>query len=169
MRAKPSKSVTAESVCKRLASLCARSEQCEEGIRQKLMKTGLPLTDREEILDFLKRERFVDNARYARALVRDARNLKLWSRRKTMLQLAANRIPRDIAREAIEEEYTPEEERATVARLIQRAYRSRRGEADSKWRQSLIAVMARRGFPVGVSIEEIKKLLAEESAGDNGL
>lgn len=169
MRSKSARPVTAESVCKRLASLCARSEQCEEDIRQKLLRSGLPPTDREEILEFLKRERFVDNERYTRALVRDAKKLKLWSRRKIMMRLVVNRIPRDMAREAIEEEYSFEEEREVAATLIRRAYRSRKGASDLKWRDALVAAMARRGFPVSVSIEEIKKLLTEEPAEDNGI
>ena len=100
------KTVTPEAARIRMADLCARSEQCEADIRQKLYRLGLASGEVQKIIESLTRESFIDNARFARSFSRDKCRFSSWGRNKIKLALAAKRIsPRDIAQglEAIEE------------------------------------------------------------------
>lgn len=100
------KPITAEAAKLRMASLCARSEQCEADIRQKLYRLGLSSSEVQKIVSSLIDERFIDNARFARSFARDKVRFASWGRNKIRLALAAKRMTSsDITQglEAIEE------------------------------------------------------------------
>ena len=53
----------------RLTRLCSLREYCTGELRRKL--SALPPAEAEEVLETLRREGYVDDARYARAFARD--------------------------------------------------------------------------------------------------
>lgn len=87
----------------RLVGLCARSEQCEADLRGKIMRAGLRKEDADGIIDFLRRERFIDDFRFARAFARDKTRFAAWGPAKIRAALMAKRIPSDCIREALAE------------------------------------------------------------------
>lgn len=90
----------------KMSDLCARSEQCESDIRQKLYRMGLASGQVQEVVTRLIEGKFIDNARYARSFARDKVRFSAWGRNKIRLGLMAKRISAtDIsaALEAIEE------------------------------------------------------------------
>lgn len=76
----------------RMADLCARSEQCEADIRQKLYRLGLKSGEVQEIVSKLISQSFIDNARYARAFANDKCRFSAWGRNKIRVGLIAKRI-----------------------------------------------------------------------------
>lgn len=86
----------------RMASLCARSEQCSADIYTKLCKGGLVAADAKEVLEDLKNQRFVDDARFAAAYARDKVRFSSWGPLKVRAGLTAKRIPSDLIQQAIE-------------------------------------------------------------------
>lgn len=115
-----SKPISPEAAKIRMADLCARSEQCEADIRQKLYRLGLSSGDVQKIIVELTEERFIDNARFARSFARDKCRFSSWGRNKIRLALAAKRITSgDITQglEAIEEkDYLEALRRVTYAK-----------------------------------------------------
>lgn len=99
---KPKTPPSAEAVRLKMAALCARSEQCAFDIRQKILRSGLSSDQAEEILSFLKRERFVDDARFARAFAADKMRFARWGRLKIRQGLAAKRISASDIAEALD-------------------------------------------------------------------
>lgn len=92
------KPITEEAAKIRMADLCARSEQCEADIRQKLYRLGLSSGQVQKIVTELIEEKFIDNARFARSFAHDKCRFSCWGRHKIRLALAAKRIsPHDIA------------------------------------------------------------------------
>lgn len=75
-----------------MADLCARSEQCEADIRQKLYRLGLSSADVQSVVEALISGRFIDNARFAKAFARDKCRFSAWGRNKIRLALMARRI-----------------------------------------------------------------------------
>ena len=104
----------------RMADLCARSEQCEGDIRQKLYRMGLMSGEVQEVIDRLLDQGFIDNARFARSFARDKCRFSGWGRNKIRVGLMAKRVSApDIAQglEAIEEEdYAAAAERVAAAK-----------------------------------------------------
>lgn len=85
----------------RLETLCARSEQCTFELRQKLFRWGIAQADADKIVKSLEERRFVDDARFAPAFVRDRVLFGGYGRVRIRLELARRKIPREIADAAL--------------------------------------------------------------------
>lgn len=86
----------------KMADLCARSEQCEHEIREKLRKKMLPPAEIDKIIDFLIDGKFIDNSRYARSFTNDKVRFSGWGRNKIRMALAYKGIPSSFISEALE-------------------------------------------------------------------
>ena len=62
---------TPEQALAALMRLCARAERSEEDARRLMTRWGVAPSDRERVLERLRRDRFIDDARYAEAFVRE--------------------------------------------------------------------------------------------------
>ncbi len=94
--------ISLEAMRLRLADLCARSEQCEYDLRQKIYRAGLSTEDSDEIISFLKANRYLDERRFARAYCNDKVKFSGWGVHKIRDGLRAKRVPQDVINEAIE-------------------------------------------------------------------
>lgn len=81
-----------------LMRLCARAEKSESDARRLMRGWGVPEADAEKVLARLIRDRFIDDARYADAFVREKLRLSGWGEYK--LRTALQR--KGIARETID-------------------------------------------------------------------
>lgn len=90
-----------ENVKLRLASLCARSEQSEYDLRQKCMRSGLTALQTEDIIRFLKEQRFTDDSRFAKAYAMDKVRFGGWGFNKIRLGLRQKHISSSNIDEAI--------------------------------------------------------------------
>lgn len=112
--------VAPEAARLKMADLCARSEQCEWDIRQKLRKQGLNGADIEKILDFLIENKFIDDYRFARSFTNDKVRFSAWGRNKIRQALSLKRIPRSAITEALKEidekEYIKALQRAGISK-----------------------------------------------------
>lgn len=86
---------TPEQALAALMRLCARAERSEEDARRLMTRWGVAPADREQVLERLRRDRFIDDARYAEAFVREKINLSGWGARKIADALHRKRIARE--------------------------------------------------------------------------
>ena len=86
---------TPEQALAALMRLCARAERSEEDARRLMTRWGVAPADRERVLERLRRDRFIDDARYAEAFVREKINLSGWGARKIADALHRKRIARE--------------------------------------------------------------------------
>jgi regulatory protein len=93
----------------RAAAYCATAERCRAEVAAKLQQWEVAPDAAERILRRLADERFVDDARYSRAFVRDKYRFAKWGKVKIAAALRAKHIDAETAAEAIdtidEEEY----------------------------------------------------------------
>lgn len=103
------KPVKPEAALIRLEDLCARSEQCVAEVRRKLYMWQIAAADADAIVRSLVQRRFIDDARYASAFVRDKYRFARWGRRKIEMALRQKQIDDNIIADALgsidEEEY----------------------------------------------------------------
>ena len=120
MEKKRKKPITPEAARLKMADLCARSEQCEFEIREKLRKQGLPSAEADKIITFLIENKFIDNDRYSRSFTNDKVRFSSWGRNKIRQALALKRIPSSAISEALneidEKEYHKAIQRAGTAK-----------------------------------------------------
>lgn len=154
MERKPKKIPTAAEMLRRLASLCARSEQCEADIAQKIYRSGLSREEGNEILSKLREGRFIDDSRFARAFASDKARFAGWGRLKIRQGLAARRIPSAIVAEALEnideEEYMATLRRCALAKARSLDMGSRED------RMKLYRHLVSRGYESALAAETVR-------------
>jgi regulatory protein len=86
---------------KRAAALCSKQEQCSSHIREKLKTWNVSDDDAEKIIELLKKEKFLDDQRYATFYVRDKFRFNGWGKIKMAVMLRQKGIPDVIIDEAL--------------------------------------------------------------------
>ena len=61
-----------------MAAYCSSAERCEQDVRQKLVKAELEPEAVSRIINRLRQEKFIDEARFARAFVSDKFRFNHW-------------------------------------------------------------------------------------------
>lgn len=133
-----------EALLKRMAGLCAKSEQCTFDIATKLYKAGLPKEKRDEIISYLTANRYLDDARYARAFSSYKVRFSAWGKYKIRMALASKRIPSDVIAEALEA-VSAEDYAAALERLVEVKKRDV-DLSDREQRAKLYRQLLSRGF-----------------------
>ena len=96
------KTITKEKALERLASLCSRSEQCEFDLIRKLTAWGISSSDRKDIIEYLKENRYVDDSRFAKSFANDKARFSSWGPFKIKSELSLRKIKSSFILEAIE-------------------------------------------------------------------
>lgn len=142
------KVVTKENAKTRLESVCARSEQCESDLITKMVNWGINCADRNEILDHLRENRFVDNRRFAISYARDKARFSYWGPGKIRVELIKKRIPAILINEAIGEVEQQTWKEGLIKNALSKAKNlDLAGEEGYESRQKLYRYLLSRGFP----------------------
>lgn len=144
------KKLDKETIKIRMADLCSRSEHCEYDIKEKLYRSGLPANDREEILRFLKEEKFIDDLRYAMLYAREKCKVSSWGQYKIRAGLVSKRIAQNYIKEALAQLSDEDwEEAIRKVAPIKARYLQARGEEERDARLKLYRFLISRGFESG--------------------
>lgn len=139
------KNITEQKAFLQLAALCAQAEHCEQEMRDKLKRWELDTTAADRIIARLQKERYIDDARYARAFVKDKIRYNKWGRRKVEQALWQKRIADDIRQQVLGE--IDENEYLDVLRpLLKQKRRTTKAENDYALNQKLVRFALGRGF-----------------------
>jgi regulatory protein len=95
--------VTIDDATARLEAMCARAEHCTYELREKLWQWCIPAAEGEKIIAQLKRTRYVDDARFARAFVNDKVKFAKRGRLRIKQALELKHIDSNIIADALEE------------------------------------------------------------------
>lgn len=91
----------------RFEARCSRAEMCSSDVRAKVLKAFADDSDAnertDEVMESLRKDRFVDDLRYASAFAREKSSLTGWGPIKISCALAAKKIPRETIAEALQE------------------------------------------------------------------
>lgn len=136
----------------RLMRLCAGREYCRSDIRRKL--SALPEAEAEAVLAVLCRERYVDDARYARAFARDKSCLQGWGSLKIKVALQRKGIAADTIASALEE-IDGEAAQARLEHVLGIKWKSLERETDPLRRE---AKFFRYALGRGYGYEQIKRI-----------
>lgn len=131
--------------------MLARRELSATAIRTRLEARGFAAADIEAAMARLIASGAIDDRRVARAYVRTAVNVKGRGRLRVLRELHQIGIAKDVAADAIGEVFGELDERALIARALQRKLRGRAAIPDRNQRARLYQYLVRQGFsPAGV-------------------
>lgn len=133
----------------RLTTLCVQGEHCEKELIEKMEKWGLEKDMQASIMEYLVKERFVDNERYCRAFVRDKMRYNHWGEKKIEQALWLKGIDKSVSSQILKEIDT-EEWVEILSSELSKKRKTVKGRNEYEIKQKLIRFAAGRGFPYGI-------------------
>lgn len=140
----------------KLRDLCARSEQCSHEVLTKLRGWGVDDSVALKILTLLKRDRYVNDTRYASAFVRDKVVYNRWGRTKIRLALMQKHFDSDSIGDALDT-IDPDEYRAALVEVLAAKARTLPETDSFESRNKMLRHAASRGFETGLILQLIKQ------------
>jgi len=122
----------------------------------------MPGMDGLEVLDRLKRQGMIDDARYAKQFTRQRAEIRKQGKFRIARELRARGIPDRHIDVALEESAKETDERAVVRQRIERKLKSLRGEIDDRKIASLFRSLLRAGFPPDMVRNELRAVTRED-------
>jgi regulatory protein len=116
----------------------------------------------KQVLERLKREGLIDDARYAKQFARQRTEVRRQGRYRIARDLRARGVPDPHIEAALQENAQEHDEAALVRQRIERKLRSFRGEIDDKKLASLYRSLLRAGFSADIVRREVKSITREE-------
>lgn len=142
----------------KLRHLLSRQEKCTADVREWLRKWGIDPSRQDGIIETLTRERFLDEYRYAAALVMDKIRLDHWGIIKIRYFMRQKGLPGAVIDQAIagidQEEY-----RDMVGRELAKKRKTIRGAKREVW-----VKLARYGSSRGYEMDVMRDFLGEDAA-----
>ena len=149
--------MTKEQVLYKLTSLCARAEYCQHDMLEKMRKWEVNSVDKAEIMEYLLREKYVDEERYARHFISDKLRFNNWRRRKVEQALYMKRIPESIYRPILDEQCDEDYEDILMP-LLRNKLRTVKGKNSYDIRNKIIRFALSRGFETDLVLKAVDKL-----------
>ena len=129
----------------RAAMLCSQQERCTSYIKDKLKQWDQSEADSEKILIFLRKEKFLDDSRFALFFVKDKFRLNQWGKIKIRYALRQKQIPAEAIEAAIKQ-ISDEDYLQTCVHLLEGKLRSIKDTNHLSRKAKLLRFAAQRGF-----------------------
>ena len=143
-------------VLDKMAKYCAYQERCVKDVTDKLKTFDISPKDREEILNYLIDNRFVNDERFARSFVRGKINQSGWGLNKIRFHLIQKGIDKEIIEEALGQ--TDEEVyRKRLIDILKTKVKTIKAENDFEKKRKLAAYAIQRGFEASLVWEVLKE------------
>lgn len=97
------KTLTYDEALHKSAAYCSLSEHCTSELMDKFNYWEVLPEYREKIIQFLLREKYIDEKRYASAFVKDKFSYNKWGKIRLRIELKAKKIEESIIEEALTE------------------------------------------------------------------
>jgi regulatory protein len=140
-----SRQITKKEAISLITAYCSRQERCIAEVVSKLKSYEIPDTIIEEIIFFLKQEKYIDELRYATAFASDKFRFNKWGRIKIGYALKTKHIPEEIITSAVNsidsEQYTQQ-----LSDELQKKKKSLKKLSDFELNGKLYQFAAGRGF-----------------------
>ena len=150
------KSLSPDQILDKIAKYCAYQERCVKDVADKLETYELTDKDREEILNYLIDNRFVDNKRYAHAFVRGKINQSGWGLNKIRFHLRQKGIATEIIEEALQS--TPEDVyRQRLIDILKTKAKTVKTDNDFEKKRKLATYAIQKGFEAGLVWKVLKE------------
>jgi regulatory protein len=116
----------------------------------------------KSVMDRLKREGLIDDARYAKQFTRQRTEIRRQGKFRIARELRARGVPDQHIDAALAENAVEHDEAALVRQRIDRKLRAFRGQIDAKKMASLYRSLLRAGFSADIVRREVKAIARED-------
>lgn len=152
---------TPQQALQSLMRMCARSERSSGDALRLMKRWGVADDEARKVLSRLQAERFIDDARYAEAFVRDKLNLSGWGAYKIKMSLRAKGVSRDIIEEVVAPMLEETDMTERLEEMMQRKLRTLKYSSPYEAKTKLIRFAASRGYDMEQAVECASKIVEE--------
>ena len=156
-----SKTKTAQQALQSLMRMCARSERSSGEALRLMKRWGLTNEDAHKVLVKLQTERFIDDARYAEAFVRDKLNLSGWGAYKIRMALRNKGVSKEIIEEVVAPMIAETDMAERLEEIMRRRMRTLKFTSAYDAKTKLVRFAASRGYEIDEAIECASKIVEE--------
>ncbi len=142
-----------------LMRMCARSERSSGDALRLMKRWGLADEDACKVLAQLQTERFIDDARYAEAFVRDKLNLSGWGAYKIKMTLRTKGVSKEIIEEVVAPMIAKTNMTERLEDIMRRRMRTLKFSSAYDAKTKLIRFAASRGYEIDEAIECASKIV----------
>jgi regulatory protein len=132
-------------------------------LREKLAKKDVPDELAERLLDRFTEVGLVDDAAFARSWVESRQRSRGLARRALAQELRRKGVDDETVRAALDE-VDPDDEEEAARQLVRKKLRSLRGVDRATATRRLAGLLARKGYPAGLSFAVVREELGEAEA-----
>lgn len=132
-------------VLSRVSAICSKSEKCKADIVPILERAELNSEEIEKVIDFLLKERFIDEERYANNFVHDKFYLNKWGKYKITYLLRQKKIPEELISRSLSQ-ISAEDYTKTLKDLLRTKIKSIRAASKPEQKSKLIVFAQGRGY-----------------------
>lgn len=154
------KTKTAEQALNALMRLCSKAEKSSGDALRLMYRWGVPIAERQGVLDKLVEMRFIDDARYAEAYTREKSQLAGWGARKIAQNLYQKGVSKDIVAKTLAM-LESDDQRAMLEKRLQRKLPAIKATTDYERRGKLLRYALSLGYDYDMVISVIDTLLRE--------
>lgn len=152
------KTKTAEQALNALMRLCSKAEKSSGDALRLMYRWGVPIAERQGVLDKLVEMRFIDDARYAEAYTREKSLLAGWGARKIAQNLYQKGVSKDIVAKTLAM-LESDDQRAMLEKRLQRKLPTIKATTDYERRGKLLRYALSLGYDYDMVISVIDTLL----------
>ncbi len=148
--------------------LCSKMERCEYDLKASLRRWMVEPKEWDQIIETLRQEKFVDNARYTRAFIGEKLRSGSWGETKIRYHLLRKEIDRNIIDQTLEELMDRKEAIEGLSEILEKKYKSERRKSDDQYKikGKLYRWAATRGFDSADILKIIETLINDEDNQD---
>lgn len=152
------KTKTAEQALNALMRLCSKAEKSSGDALRLMYRWGVPIAERQGVLDKLVEMRFIDDARYAEAYTREKSQLAGWGARKIAQNLYQKGVSKDIVAKTLAM-LESDDQRTMLEKRLQRKLPTIKATTDYERRGKLLRYALSLGYDYDMVISVIDTLL----------
>lgn len=150
--------MTYEQALNRAAAYCSQAERATQEVLQKLEAWEVSDEDAARILEFLRKERFLDEQRYVHAFVNDKFTYERWGRIKIVYALRAKGVTGAVVTNTLDDVIDPDQYVETLTDLLRAKMRGMKTPLLPNDRAKLYRFAAQRGFESAVVGQALQRL-----------
>lgn len=154
------KPLSLEEAYAKAAAYCAKAERSERAVRDKFYAWRVERADYDAVIDRLRGNRYIDDARFALSFARDKHRFSAWGRERIRHELSLHRISSDIIASTLDEvfdEFDEEEQLRAVLAKKQRQLKA--SDPPRKHFEQMMRYAIYRGYAYDQAKRTIERLL----------
>ena len=144
------------------AALCSQSEHCSSQIMEKLSSWNVSVQDANDIMEYLLKEKYIDNKRFARAYCHDKFLYSHWGRVKIRQMLRHLRLSDEEIKEGMEA-IQDEPYLETLQNALQAKDRTLKDTDKYQRKAKLVRHLLSRGFEMELVVDAVDAYLSINS------